>query len=155
MQQNYEWNFKNVQKYISLYANMLIKGSTVVGWKESMNRVVWVWIRGLWSSLSDCSSSILEAARRSETDEQRRAEMTETDKQRRTAATSVWEEDKEKKGQTGRQWGKNKARKGHSIFYRKIHNLYSSRIQLMGKYSLNLFCFKSNISKCISRRGLM
>lgn len=37
------------------------------------------------------------ADRRSETDEQYRAEMTETDKQRGTAATSAQEEDKEEK----------------------------------------------------------
>lgn len=38
------------------------------------------------------------ADRKNETDEQYRAEMSETDEQR-TAATSVKEEDKEKKGQ--------------------------------------------------------
>lgn len=39
--------------------------------------------------------------RRNETDEQYRAEMSKTDEQRKTAATSVEEEDKEKKGHRG------------------------------------------------------
>lgn len=34
MEHNYKWNLKNAQNYISLYVNMLIKGTTVVGLKE-------------------------------------------------------------------------------------------------------------------------
>lgn len=78
---------------------MLIKFTTAV----QLTRVSWLTQQlgfgGLRTSLSACSESILGADRRSETDEQYRAEMTETDKQRRTAATSVEKEDKEKKGQ--------------------------------------------------------
>lgn len=62
----------------------------------------WVWERDLWTSLSACSESISGADRRSETDEQYRAEMSETDEQRRTAATSVGEEDKGTGGQRER-----------------------------------------------------
>lgn len=47
------------------------------------------------------ASRFLGADRRNETDEQYRAEMSKTDEQRKTAATSVEEEDKEKKGHRG------------------------------------------------------